>query len=439
MKLLLISATRLNSNGSLSKGRRRWLAGLTLPYLAALTPPDVEVEIVDEYFDDVSFDAPCDLVGITFMSHQAPRAYQLGDNFRAQGKAVVMGGFHASFCPEEALEHCDSVVVGEAEPVWEALIDDARSGPGRLKPIYRAADAAELRDLPSPRFDLLDLRRYKMPSVAQMLPVQTTRGCPYQCYFCEVTALYGGKYRFRPIADVIRDIQAAGTKLVWFVDDNITAHRQRALELFRAIKALGIQWTGLSNLWLGRDEEMLDLMIESGCVHLNIGLESIHQDSLRAMNKRSNLSLDAVECLGALRDRGLFYSANVIFGTDSDDTSVFAETAQWLIDQQVPLLFAFVQTPRVGTQLRSDLLSQGRILHDDWTQYAGDHCVFEPRHMSPGELEAGLWQTYRRFYSARSMAQRLGWLRPPFITQALASNLYFYASVRRGIHPVVNY
>lgn len=437
MRLLLVSPTKFNSNGTLHKGKRRWLAGITLPYLAALTPQDVEVKCLDEYLDEVDFDLDCDLVGITFMSNQASRAYQIADGFRQRGKPVAMGGFHASAQPDEALEHCDAVVIGEAEPVWEDLIADSRRG--KLKQIYKGDGYHDLRGLPSPRFDLLNLRRYKMPGVAPILPVQTTRGCPYRCRFCEVTQLYGGRYRFRPISEVIRDIQAARTKKVWFVDDNIAADREHARELFQAVKPLGIDWSGLCNLRIGLDEELLDLMVESGCVHLNIGLESISEASLRAMNKKANILLDYRKCLGGLRDHRIFFSINVMFGADGEDATIFEPTAQFLIEERVPMAFIFVQTPRVGTQLRADLEAEGRILHNDWNLYAGDHCVFQPKNISCQELEDGMWLAYRRFYSLSTMYKRLRWLKPRFLAEALAANLYFYWSVRRRMHPLSYY
>ncbi len=440
MKLLLVNPTRYKEDGTLYKSPRRWLLGITLPYLAALTSSDVEIEIVDECWQEIDFDGPCDLVGISFMSHQAPRAYQIADGFRARGRQVVMGGFHASARPQEALAHADAVVIGEAEVVWGQVIADAQQD--SLRQIYQAPVLHDLRGLPSPRFDLLDLGRYKMPGVDLFYPVQTTRGCPFDCRFCEVTHLYGRAYRFRPIEDVLRDIDATGSKNIYFVDDNIAANRQRARRLFEALKPLGLRWTGLVNLATGKDTALLDLMKESGCGHLNIGLESINPASLEEMNKRHNLIQDHEQIFDNLRLRHLFFSVNVIFGLDHDDPRIFQRTVDFLIQQRVPMAFMFILTPRVGTALREDWEQNGRILTNNWTRYAGWNAVYQPAQMSPVELEAGFMHAYRQFYSFPSIVRRLFPRRLKFIEwwAALASNVFFaWALHRNGMVPTAYY
>jgi radical SAM superfamily enzyme YgiQ (UPF0313 family) len=192
MKVLLVQPSRLQEDGSVYKNSTRWLLGMTLPYLAGLTPPGIDVAIKDDLYEDVPFDAPCDLVGLTCMSHQASRAYQIADEFRRRGRPVVLGGFHATLAPEEALRHADAVVVGEAEGAWPRVLEDAAAG--RLAGLYRSPKLSDLKGLPTPRYDLIDLRRYRIPN----LPAQTTRGCPYACSYCEVTQVYGARFRYRP-------------------------------------------------------------------------------------------------------------------------------------------------------------------------------------------------------------------------------------------------
>lgn len=439
MKLLLVNPTRILENGQLYRSSRRWLIGITLPYLAALTPPDWEVRIVDECFEPVNFDEPCDLVGISFMSHHAPRAYQIADEFRQRGAPVVMGGFHASAIPQEALAHCDAVVVGEAELVWSELLEDRKRG--TLQPVYQGATLHDMKGLPVPRYDLLDLKRYQMPAVEHFIPVQTSRGCPYNCRFCEVTRLYGRTYRFRPVPEVIQEIEALGGRSIYFVDDNIAANRRRARELFEALKPLKVNWTGLINMATGKDPELLDLMVESGCKHVNIGMESINRASLLEMSKPINRVEDYQLILRNLRERGIFFSLNLVFGLDSDTLETFEETVQFLRQEKVPMAFIFIVTPRVGTALREDMEKEGRLLHNDWTRYAGWSCVYRPVKMSPEELEAAFWRAYRQFYSPLSILQRLI---PTFLdakswTIALASNLFFAWGVRRGRAPTAYY
>ncbi len=438
-KLLLINPTRILEDGRLYHNSKRWLIGITLPYLAALTPPDWEVSIVDEWFGPVDFDEPCDLVGISFMSHQTPRAYQIADGFRARGVPVVMGGFHASAVPQEALAHCDAVVIGEAEKVWAGLLDDARTG--QLRPLYHAVELHDMKGLPMPRYDLLDLSRYRMPAVEHFFPVQTSRGCPFSCRFCEVTRLYGKTYRFRPVAEVIQEIEHLGQRTIYFVDDNIAANPQRARELFQALKPLKIKWTGLINMFTAKDVNLLNLMVESGCKHVNIGMESINQSSLTEMHKPINRTQDYRLILRNLRECGLFFSVNLVLGLDSDTLESFEEMVSFLRQEKVPMAFMFILTPRVGTALREDLEREGRILHNDWTKYAGWNCVYRPVGLSPEELEKAFWRTYQKFYSPASIIQRLvpTFLDPQNWLIALASNLFFAWGVRHGKAPTAYY
>jgi len=333
--------------------------------------------------------------------------------------------------PGEALQYCDSVVVGEAETVWPEVLVDAKSG--RLRPIYHADVFHDMKGLPVPRFDLLDLSRYKMPAVENFTPVQTSRGCPFNCRFCEVTRFYGRTYRFRPIDEIIREILQLDTRSVYFVDDNIAASRPRAEELFEALRPLKLNWTGLVNMFTCKDIDLLDLMVESGCAHLNIGLESINPGSLKEMNKRMNQVDDYALILRNLRKRGIFFSVNLVLGLDSDTTESFAETVTFLRREKVPMSFMFIVTPRVGTALREDLEKQGRLLSMDWSRYSGSECVFQPTGFSPAELEAAFWRTYAQFYSLGSIIQRLI---PTSLNRktwmiSMASNLYFAWGVRR--------
>jgi len=192
---------------------------LTLLYLAGLTPKDVEVCIVDELVEDVDFKAECDLVAITTFTSQAIRAYDIADKFREAGKKVVMGGIHVSALPDEAKEHADSIIIGEADYLWEGVVEDFSNN--RLQPIYKCTKFHDLKSLPVPRYDLVKRNNY----MASMMPVQASRGCPHNCEFCTVTEFFGGSYRFRPVDDVIRDVKASGSKSIFFVDNNIIANR----------------------------------------------------------------------------------------------------------------------------------------------------------------------------------------------------------------------
>ncbi|MBI5166480.1 MAG: B12-binding domain-containing radical SAM protein [candidate division NC10 bacterium] len=434
MKILLLQPSTLNPDGSVLKSKRRWLLGLTLPYLAGLTPKDIQVRLLDDRLEEVDYKEDCDLVAITYMSHNSLRAYQIADGFQERGKTVIMGGFHASFLPLEAIQHCNAVVIGEAEDNWKAALQDFKGG--RLQPFYRAEKFHDLKGLPTPRYELLNLKRYRLT----MLPVQTTRGCPMGCEFCEVTNLYGRTYRFRPIEEVVAEIREGLDKVkeapgVYFVDDNIAVSRSHAWSLFEALLPLKIQWTCLCNIDLADDKELLDLAIASGCRHVNIGIESIDQESLDTVKKRFNKVNKYKGQLEVLHKRGLFFSLNIIFGLDNDNKQTFTDTLRFLIENKVPLAFIFILTPRPGTKIREKMEVEGRILHSDWSRYSSSECVFKPKSLTPEELDAGMWETYERFYSLRSIMKRL---LPPrqYFSEAFFSNLFFRFGVRKRIHPV---
>lgn len=432
MKILLIQPSRLRSDGRVEKRRRRWLLGMTLPYVAALTPADHHVEIKDDLLEDITFQEDCDLVALSFMTHQAPRAYQIAAGFRRRGIPVVMGGFHATLAPEEAREHADALVMGEAEEAWPRLLRDFQGG--RLEPVYRSSRFSDLKNLPVPRYDLLNLKRYKLLNI----PSQTTRGCPFACNYCEVTQVYGGRYRHRPVDEVIHEIQEirrlTGSRFIYFVDDNFVAHRAHALAIMERLIPLKLIYGCLAPVNIGNDPELLDLMQRSGCLHVNLGMESISPESLEAINKRQNKIKDYERQFKALRDRGIGFSVNVMFGLDGDRPEIFDSTVDFLIKIKAPLAFMFILAPRPGTKIRDQLLREGRIFDHEWPNYCGFKAVFHPKHMTARQLEEGYWRAQRQFYSLPAILKRLtprlySWHMLPF-------NLAFAWSVRRRRHPL---
>ena len=355
MKILLIQASGYRENGRLDRRQSRWLLGMTLPYVAALTPGDIQVEIKDDMLEEITFREDCDLVGLTFMSHQAPRAFQLAAGFRRRGTPVVMGGFHATLAPEECQAHADALVIGEAEEAWPRLLRDFQAG--RLQPRYQAEKLSDLKNLPVPRYDLLDLKRYKVWNI----PSQTTRGCPYNCSFCEVTQVYGGKFRHRPVDEVIHEIQEirrlTDSGFIYFVDDNFVANRRHAMEIMERLLPLKLNYACLATANVGDDPQVLDLLARSGCHHVNIGMESISPESLQAINKKQNKIKDYERQFKGLRDRGVGFSVNVMFGLDGDRPEIFETTVDFLNRVKAPAAFMFILAPRPGTKVQKQLLA----------------------------------------------------------------------------------
>jgi len=434
MKVLLIQPSRYR-NGRLDRRKTRWLLGMTLPYVAALAPADIQVEIKDDLLEEITFRKECDLVALSFMTHQAPRAYELAAGFRRRGIPVAMGGFHTTLAPEECQEHADALVLGEAEEAWPRLLRDFQTG--RLQPRYRSEGFSDLKNLPVPRYDLLNLKRYKLLNI----PSQTTRGCPFACNYCEVTQVYGGKFRHRPVDEVIHEIKEirrlTQSDFIYFVDDNFVANRRHALEIMERLIPLKLIYGCLATANVGDDPEVLDLMARSGCLHVNIGMETISPDSLKAINKKQNKIKDYERQFRALRDRGIGFSVNVMFGLDGDRPEIFDTTVDFLISVKAPVSFMFILAPRPGTKIRDQFLSEGRIFDHDWTKYCGFQATYHPKHMSARDLVEGYWRANRRFYSLPAILKRhtlnlYSWHMLPF-------NLYFAWCVRRRLQPLDYY
>ena len=433
MKLLLIQASSFLPDGRVFRPPTTPYPGLALPLLAALTPPDFDVELVDDCREDAVAERSCDLVGISAMTPQAPRAYQIADIYRARGKKVVIGGFHASLQPEEAAHHADAVVVGEGDEIWSDVIQDFREG--RLKPFYKSDHLADLSKLPTPRYDLVREYKYSM----KVWPVQTTRGCPMGCDFCSVTQFYGRSYRHRPVEHVVRDVKATGSRYIFFIDDNLAATRRYALELFRALKPLKLMWGCQANISVARDTELLRQAYEAGCFTMFIGVESINPESLESVNKVCNHVEEYHELLTNMLKAGITPMVSMIMGLDGDGPDVFRETYQFLMDLHIPLAYFFILTPAPGTVLFERLVAAGRLFHRDWSRYNGDEVIIQPTKMTPRQLEEGFWWLYRRFYSLPAIVRRV--LLPPRVSglrllAQLKYNLLHRRSLKAGLHPL---
>lgn len=430
MKILLIQPTTSFPDGTHYKSKTRWMMGLTLPYLAGLTPKGIDVELLDDRMDEIDYDKGYDLVGVTTTISTSYRAYHIAEEFRKRGVTVVFGGFHATLMPEECLEHCDAVVEGEAEYSWPELLDDFAQG--NMKRHYRAEKYHDLKNLPVPRWELLDRKKYFVP----YLPLMTTRGCPFACSFCEVPLVYGTHYRHRPVGDVIEDVKRIPTRKIQIVDDNIASSHDYAKELFKALAPLKVRWSCLWTINTAHDSELLDLAVKAGVYHVNIGIESISQKSLSSINKKQNRVQEYVAMLRELEKRGIFYSLNFMFGLDEDTREIFEETREFLKQLKAPMVFFNTPIPREGTAMRSKLAEEGRILNPFVDRYLGMECLFTPKNMSVEEVVEGLWNSYQDFYSLRKIFKRFLWPPNAYTPQGLPSNLIYWWFVNRRKDPV---
>ncbi|MDI7261922.1 MAG: radical SAM protein [Thermodesulfobacteriota bacterium] len=401
-----------------------WFAHLTLTTLAALTPPEIKVEITDENVGPINFEEEVDLVGITGMIMHASRAYEIAHRFRQRGIPVVMGGPHASSLPLEAKEHVDAVVIGEAEMVWKELLEDLRRG--SLKPFYRAESFHSMKGLARPRLDLLKKDAYMTINC-----VQTTRGCPHRCDFCYVTHFFGNTYRCRPVEEVIQEVRQLEGEFIVFVDDNIAGDRRYAKELFTQFKPLKKKWAGQASLTLTRDPELLRLAAESGCVSLFIGVESLSPENLKGVNKSFNRVPQFEEAIRILHNHDIMILASFIVGLDHDDEGVFEKNLRFCERNRIELPSFFILTPLPGTPLFKKMEQEGRLLHRDWTQYNGATVVFKPNLMTEETLQQGFQWLCKEAYSWTSIIKRVFRPQQRFYTRIL-SNLAYRSIAQRA-------
>lgn len=378
------------------------VASLTLPTVAALTPSDMEVSITDENICPINFDEEADLVGITANTWLAPRAYEIADQFRQRGKTVILGGIHPTMMYEEAIKHADSVIVGEAENVWTELVTDFQNN--RLRMIYRSEEKPVLKNQPIPRWDLLKYQQY------YYLPLQTTRGCPYDCEFCTVKAMFGKKFRYKPVEDIVKEVEAALSlhKLLFFIDDNFIGNREQTKILLKKLIPYKFHYFTQVSINLADDDELLNLMKESGCKKVAIGFESVSNSSLLQMNKDSSYQIEEyAKKIEKIQATGIEIFGSFIFGSDDEDETIFEKTVKFINDTKIALVVLNILTPYPGTRLYARLEKENRILHHNWSEYDSGHVCFQPKLMSQETLLDGYIWANQQVHSYESIFNRM--------------------------------
>jgi radical SAM superfamily enzyme YgiQ (UPF0313 family) len=372
--------------------------------IAALTPSDVEVRFYDDRMEQIPFDEPTDLVAISVETYTAKRAYQIASAFRRRGVPVVMGGFHATLCPDEVALYAESVVVGEAERLWPEVIDDYRHGTARK--FYRQSGRPDLESSKP------DRRIFRGKQYLPIGLVEAGRGCHFRCEFCAVQTVFGATQTRRPMDDILDEVASLKNRkgLIFFVDDNITSNLAEAKAFFRALIPLRVRWVSQASINAAHDEEFLELLERSGCQGVLIGFESLNAANLTAMNKRFNLMGGGyVKALENLRRFKIRLYATFIFGYDSDTTSCFDDTVEFAM-QHCFYITAFNHlTPFPGTELYRRLESEGRLLFSAWwldDRYRYNMVPFRPVQMTADDVERGCVDARRRFYSWSSILRR---------------------------------
>lgn len=370
-----------------------------LVIVGSLTPPEYDLHYVDENIEPVDFDEDADLVVLTAMTAQADRMYEIAAQFRARGVPVVAGGLHANLVPHEVMGHVDAVCVGEAEAIWPQVLHDFENN--ELKPVYRQTARADLTAAPRPRYELAQQRYY--PTIW----IETSRGCPHTCRFCAATIRYRDKLGYKSVDQVIREVELVRERwdspYILFSDDNFVVDRARTRELLTRLIPLGIKWSGQSDVSFYKDADILDLMHASGCMMMLIGFESVSVDTLNGIDER-NWKLRAlstyVEAAKAIQDHGVGVYGAFTLGLDTDTKDSFEATTQFAKDNYLAGIQVSCCTPFPGTPLREDMERERRVLPDkSWSYYTVFDCVYQPKNMTPEELEEGTLSVYRSFYN----------------------------------------
>jgi radical SAM superfamily enzyme YgiQ (UPF0313 family) len=374
------------------------LAGLLA--VAACIPQDqYQVVLTDENIEEIDFDLKADLVGVSAMTSYVNRGYEIADQFRAKGVPVVMGGVHPSFMPQEALQHSDAVVVGEVELVIGKLLADLKQG--SMRGIYKSDKLHPMVGMRMPRYDLLKKNRYVNRTF-----VQTSRGCHQGCTFCAEPLMNGLKFRYRPVEEVIDEIENCGSRTISINDADFFGTPDRPKEVMRALKGRGIHWQAGVTSKLAQDDRMLELAAESGCTMLSIGFESISRETLKSVHKHVNRPENFKTLVEKVHSYGIMVFGLFMFGFDGDNTSVFDETVKFNIMARYDACAYSVLTPYPGTLTWYEMKKANRIVSFDWTMYDQGHVVYRPAGMSPDELRIGQGSAYEGFYSTSSIARR---------------------------------
>lgn len=379
---------------------------LQLGILAALTPKEIQVVMYDDRMEQIPYDEPTDIVAITVETFTARRAYEISQEYRSRGVKTIMGGMHAMLIPEEVEQHCDCVIVGDAEPVWETVLKDFQKG--QMKKRYKAAQPECPQRNVITRRDIFDGKGY--------LPItllQFSRGCNHTCNFCASSVYFKAHHYCRPVEDVVAEIKAQKRKLLFFVDDNIVCNHEKAKELFRALIPLKIRWVSQGSMDMLKDEELMGLMVKSGCLGLVIGFESISPQCISEMNKFTNKKASTsmyAEEVEQLRKWGLQTWAAFTVGHDGDTVESIKATCDFAIKNKFTFAAFNILMPYPNTPLYEKMKKEGRLLYDGkwWLHedYRFNYSSIVPKNMTADELTAISFDCRKRFNSPMSIVKR---------------------------------
>ena len=375
----------------------------TLQQIAAITPPEHQVEIVDERYEDINFSKTYDLIGISTLTYNAYRGYEIAKIYRKKRIPVVFGGYHASLLPDEVKQHADSVVVGEAELTWPQLLNDLQNG--KLKPFYRNDRVIKSEEIPPARHDIGNYTAWEA--------VQASRGCPTGCEFCAMNVVEGKVFRGRPIDSIIDEINGISSNKIFFADASLTINPKYSKELFKAMKNTNKKYHCFGNInILARDDEFLTLSKEAGVEKWYLGIESISQQNIDQAGKGTNKVENYAKAIEKIRDHDMIVTGFFIFGLDFDTVETFDATLKAIYEWELDEASFSILTPYPGTRLFDRFEKEGLITNYDWSQYEEGKVNFKPKHMTEDELLDGIKRIAMDFYSVKNCVKRSFKVRP---------------------------
>jgi radical SAM superfamily enzyme YgiQ (UPF0313 family) len=414
MKILLVNPDSLKHGFRKKQGKKiqvpmyklvfntSFKPNLSILTLAALTPKENTVEIVDDTIEEIDIDGEYDIIGISSLTCTAIRAYEIADEFRKRGKTVVLGGWHPSVLPEEAKQHADSVVIGEAEELWSMLLNDYKNG--KLKPFYKQTKRVDISLIP-PILKERNLLKY----VTFPEGVEATRGCTVGCKFCPGTnKIFYREYRKRPIDDVIQELKFIKKRYIAFVDNSLTFHPGHTKKLFKEMKGLNKKFYAMANIsTFENDDELLKLAADAGMMQVNLGLESPSQKSLDSVGKITNKVETYASTIKKIHDYGIGVLGCFLFGFETDTIDIFKRTIDFVKEIDLDFAYFMILTPYPGTPFYNQFEAENRILTKDWSKYDLDHVVFKPKNMTPEELLSGIRGVVKEYTSPFNIIKRI--------------------------------
>jgi len=394
MKILLISP---HPNAKKSFLNKLTYPSLTLQQIAGLTPKEHEVEIIDERYEEIDFDKKYDLVGITSLTYNSYRAYEIADKFREKKIPVVIGGYHATLLPDEVKKHADAIVIGEAELTWPHLLKDLEKG--KLKKTYKPDRVVKPEEIPPARHDI--------GNYTYMKAIQVSRGCPTGCEFCAMNRVEGRIFRARPVEDVINEMKNIDAKHIFFADASLTINPKYTKKLFKEMAKLNKKFHAFGNInVIAKDDEYLKLAKEAGVDRWYLGIESISQESINSAHKGTNKVENYDKAISKIKEHGMKVTGFFVFGLDGDTPEIFDKTLKAMYEWGLDGATFSILTPYPGTPLFDRLEKEGRITNYDWSRYEEGKVNFIPKKMTSDELYDGIRKIASDYYSVGSCFKR---------------------------------